>query len=305
MHDFTTFIFESQPEPTIQLTLQPTDVENQATQVGLIDEIDRLFTQEKSLASVAVSASDPMTWSYLAPQLPLFDQTLTREAFYQSGYHWHKHTPSANFPLQRVQSDSRYRSHPLRTNKPAGEVYKRTDLDAELDVSFRLLDITQDMPMFTRWMNDPRVAHFWEQAWSEENLTEFAQERLNDPHILPLIGEFNGQPFGYVEAYWVCEDRLSPYYDVQDFDRGIHLLVGEQAFRGPRFFNAWMRAMSHYLFIDDNRTQRIVLEPRSDNERLFNRILPLGYTKCFEFNFPHKRSALLMLQREAFFKEQW
>ena len=34
------------------------------------------------------------------------------------------------------------------------------------------------------------------------------------------------------------------------------------------------------------RTRRIVLEPESDNQRLFNRILPFGYQKCFEFNFP-------------------
>lgn len=128
---------------------------------------------------------------------------------------------------------------------------------------------------------------------------------MADPHIIPLIGEFNGQPFGYVEVYWVAEDRLSPYYDVQDYDRGIHLLVGEQDFRGPQHFNAWMKAISHYLFLDDVRTQRLVLEPRSDNQRLFNRILPFGYEKCFEFNFPHKRSALLMLTRDRFFSEQW
>tara|TARA_Y100001960_G_scaffold278971_1_gene310826 strand:- start:1364 stop:2281 length:918 start_codon:yes stop_codon:yes gene_type:complete len=305
MSDFRTFIYESQPEPKLQVTLQSTDIESSTTRELFIEDLDRLLTLEKSISAFKLQCADPSIEKYLQNTLPLFAGKLTRESFYQLGYHWHKHKPSASFPLQKTQSDSRYRHHPLRPEKPAGEVYRRTDLDADLDISFRLLNINEDMPMFTRWMNDPRVAHFWEQAWSEEKLTEFAQERLADPHILPLIGEFNGQPFGYIEAYWVSEDRLSPYYDVQDFDRGIHLLVGEQNFRGPVFFNAWMRAISHYLFIDDNRTQRIVLEPRADNERLFNRILPMGYQKCFEFNFPHKRSALLMLQRDSFFKEQW
>ena len=118
-----------------------------------------------------------------------------------------------------------------------------------MEVSFRTVDIDKDLAQFTRWMNDPRVAYFWEQAWSEEKLAEFLQQRMADPHIIPLIGEFNGQPFGYVEAYWVAEDRLSPYFNVQDFDRGIHLLVGEQHSVVLRSLS--LDEGSGSLFIDD------------------------------------------------------
>ncbi|MGY3571756.1 GNAT family N-acetyltransferase [Vibrio paucivorans] len=306
MHDFSTFVFEQTPQPRIVVTLQDGDINLDGILEGVVEDIDQLFIHNPELRTVVVECDAPNVSQKLKAELPIFSgHELHKSAFYQSGFNWIKHKRSDLFPLVEVQSDARYRHHPLRPSMPEGTVYQRFDGQAELNVSFRVFDVNKDMERFTKWMNDPRVAHFWEQAWSQEKLLEFAQERLADSHIVPLIGEFNGQPFGYIEAYWVAEDRLSPYYDVAAFDRGIHLLVGEDAFRGPKFFNCWMRAISHYLFIDDARTQRIVLEPRHDNQRLFNRIVPMGYNKCFEFNFPHKRSALLMLERGAFFEEQW
>ena len=93
---------------------------------------------------------------------------------------------------------------------PEGLVYQRYDAKSELTVSFRVFTLEKDLDNFTIWMNDPRVAEFWEQAWSREKLAEFAQQRLADPHIIPLIAEFNGHPFGYIEAYWVCLLYTSP-----------------------------------------------------------------------------------------------
>ncbi|KJY82126.1 aerobactin siderophore synthesis protein IucB [Vibrio galatheae] len=303
MPNFNTFVYHD--NQTITLTVQPNDFQHPHTLQTLCNEIDQLFNSDSELESLVIEGIDPTFAPLLATHLPIVAGKLTRHAFFQAPLFWHQHKTSTGFPKHLVQSDSRYRHHPLRPPMPSGRVYKRHDFDAQSDVSFRLIEIERDLDRFTRWMNDPRVAHFWEQAWNEERLAEFLTQRLADPHIIPLIGEFNGQPFGYIEAYWVAEDRLSPYYDVHDYDRGIHLLVGEQEFRGPKYFNAWIKAISHYLFLDDVRTQRIVLEPRADNERLFNRILSMGYQKQFEFNFPHKRSALLMLTRDEFFAEQW
>ncbi|MDO6705406.1 GNAT family N-acetyltransferase [Photobacterium sp. 1_MG-2023] len=307
MHHAKTFqITEAQGEGVrIQLTLSEADVQNPAAIGQLFEDLDHEFSQQLECDRFFIDAPQNL-FAHVAALLPLSEGNLLyKSMFYQLPLHWHLHKPSSQFPRIDVQSNPQYRHHPLRPAKPTGTVYQRDDHQAEVNISFRVFEMERDLDRFVRWMNDPRVAHFWEQAWSREKLQEFAQSRLDDAHILPLIGEFNGEAFGYVEAYWVSEDRLAPYYDVQPYDRGIHLLVGEDQFRGPRYFNCWMRAISHYLFIDDIRTTRIVLEPRADNQRLFNRIKEVGYQKQYEFNFPHKRSALLMLERNAFFGEQW
>lgn len=303
MPDFNTFIYDG--NRAVSLTVQPVDFKSTETLKTLINDLDELFSYFKDIDAIKIKSLESSLIELLETQLPINKEVLYRQDFYQAPLIWHQHKTSTQYAKRLVQSDNRYQRHPLRPPMPTDYIYRRYDFDAHAEVSFRVIDLEKDLTRFARWMNDPRVAYFWEQAWSEEKLAEFLKERLADPHIIPLIGEFNGHPFGYIEAYWVSEDRLSPYYDAQDFDRGIHLLVGEQEFRGPKYFNSWIRAISHYLFIDDVRTQRIVLEPRADNERLFNRILPMGYEKRFEFNFPHKRSALLMLTRDKFFTEQW
>ncbi|WP_171044335.1 GNAT family N-acetyltransferase [Pseudoalteromonas citrea] len=183
----------------------------------------------------------------------------------------------------------------------SGELYNRKDLDIDQVISFKVIDPKTDLALFHQWMNNPRVAEFWDQAWSEEALHNYLKEKLDSPFELPLIGCFNDIPFGYFEVYWASQDRIAPYYPWQSFDRGLHLLIGNESFRGSRYFKAWCKAISHFIFLDDMRTQKIVLEPRHDNHRLFTQIQKLGFKKEFEFDFPHKRAALTSIQRAEFF----
>ena len=79
------------------------------------------------------------------------------------------------------------------------------------------------------------------------------------------------------------------------------MLVGEQAHRGPHKVASWLAALTHYLFLDDPRTQRVVAEPRADNAKMIGYMQSQGYHRLKEFDFPHKRAALMMQSREQFF----
>jgi acetyl CoA:N6-hydroxylysine acetyl transferase len=60
--------------------------------------------------------------------------------------------------------------------------------------------------------------------------------------------------------------------------------------------------LRQYCFISEPRTERLVGEPRVDNARLIKIWEYFGYQKIKEFDFPHKRSSLVMLTRDdAFF----
>ena len=118
-----------------------------------------------------------------------------------------------------------------------------------------------------------------------------------------MIGCFDDRPFSYFEIYWAAEDRIGRHYTWQPYDRGLHLLVGEQAWRGAHYVQSWLRGLTHYLLLDEPCTQRTVLEPRADNQRLFRHFDPAGYRTLKEFDFPHKRSRLVMTDRTRFFTE--
>ncbi|WP_454726821.1 MULTISPECIES: GNAT family N-acetyltransferase [Cupriavidus] len=213
---------------------------------------------------------------------------------------WMAPAPGA-YPLRYALSAGR--RHPLRPPKPHGVVYARHIPWLDQTLTLRAATLEQDLPLLHRWMNDPDVDYFWQEAGDEARHRAYLQGLLDDPHMLPLIAAFDGQPFGYFEVYWAKENRIAPFYDAQDHDRGWHVLIGEPAFRGKACLTAWFPAIQHYQFLDDARTQRIVGEPRADHVRQIANLDKAGFSKVKEFDFPHKRAMLVMLLRERFFGE--
>lgn len=209
--------------------------------------------------------------------------------------------PRDPFPQWHVMTDGK--RHPLRPPRPEGEVYRRQIPWLGRTLTLRTLDIEADLPLMHRWMNDPVVAHFWQETGDLAHQRAYLERIAADPHVTALIGCFDGDPFGYFEAYWAKEDRIAPFCDAGDYDRGWHVLVGEPRYRGKPWLTAWMPSISHYLFLDDCRTQRVVIEPRADNDKMRKSLARCGYALVKEFDFPHKRAVLGVLLRERFFGE--
>lgn len=210
--------------------------------------------------------------------------------------------PSAGpYPLRYALTDGK--RHPQRAPKPHGVVYARHIPWLDRTLTLRAAALERDLPLLHRWMNDPDVAYFWNEEGDEAKHRAYLQGLLDDPHMLPLIAAFDDVPFGYFEVYWAKENRIAPFYDAHDHDRGWHVLIGDPAFRGKAFLTAWFPAIQHYQFLDDPRTQRIVGEPRADHVRQIANLDKAGFSKVKEFDFPHKRAMLVMLLRERFFGE--
>jgi len=224
------------------------------------------------------------------------------QAFWQVPQPWLCKHSYGVAPQQYVMTANN--RHPLRPVPPAGVLYRRFIPWLGKTLTLATADADRDLVAFNRWMNNPRVAHFWEEEGSLEQHHAYLRALLKEPHAQPLIGRFDDEPFGYFEVYWAREDRISPFYPADDFDRGLHLLVGEEAFRGKPYYTAWFSSLCHYLFLDDPRTQRIVCEPRHDNHRQIANFDRSGFARLKHFDFPHKRALLVMLSRERFFGER-
>lgn len=127
-----------------------------------------------------------------------------------------------------------------------------------------------DTDLLHNWMNNPRVSAAWGASGPIETQEAFLEKALSNKHSFPAIGCWDGKPFGYFEIYWVKEDQLGQYInggDVGRWDRGIHVLVGEQEFRGRERVKVWLSALVHYCWLADQRTERVMAEPRADNEK--------------------------------------
>lgn len=125
-----------------------------------------------------------------------------------------------------------------------------------------------DVDLLHNWMNNPRVDKFWGESGPREHQQSFLENGLKSRHSFPVIGLWDGKPFGYFEIYWVKEDNLGRHLgQVGDYDRGIHCLVGEEEFRGPHRVKVWLSALVHCCWLADNRTDVVMMEPRVDNHK--------------------------------------
>jgi len=227
----------------------------------------------------------------------LNNRIMTREEFYQTPNFWSKQTS----PTPELWNRSTERPHPIRNDNKEGILYQRYIPLIQKTFTIRGTDIEKDLDMFHMWHNQPRVAEFWEMPHPKEEIKSYMEKLKADPHMIPTIIEFDGRPIGYFEMYWTMEDRLGPYYEADGFDRGFHFLIGEVEALGFNNTDAVLKSALHYLFLNDPRTRKVMAEPRHDNKKVLRYAQYAGWSILKEFDFPHKRAALLECKRSNFF----
>ncbi|KAL1992661.1 hypothetical protein VTN49DRAFT_4693 [Thermomyces lanuginosus] len=157
-----------------------------------------------------------------------------------------------------------------------------------------------DLELLHKWMNNPRVNAAWGEAGSMAKHEQFLKDALTSRHSFPVFGCWDGKPFGYFEIYWVKEDKLGRLLpgSVGNYDRGLHVLVGEEDFRGAHRVPLWLSSLVHYCWLADPRTETVILEPRVDNVKLIKYLTDLGFYKEGEVSFPHKQAAVMKIKRD-------
>jgi hypothetical protein len=74
----------------------------------------------------------------------------------------------------------------------------------------------------------------WGECGSLETRREYVEQLIADSHVLPCMLSWNGELMEYVEIVFAKEDHVAPHdpSDVVpgDWERGIHVLVGENKF---------------------------------------------------------------------------
>ncbi|WEX90696.1 acetyltransferase [Sinorhizobium garamanticum] len=267
-----------------------------------------LFATKRDLVSVTLKGDG---WQVLLPTLrrkgllvegnsASAQPSVFAEMFWQTPEIWMA-SPSFAHPRRDVFDGKS--EHPLRPPKPAGCVYARFIPWLSGTLSFHVATL-DDVPDVHRWMNDPRVDEFWNEAGSEAAHRRYLERMLADPHVIPLIGRFNEQAFSYFEIYWAKEDLIGPFCGASDYDRGCHVIVGEGAFRGKPWFTAWLPSLLHLMFLDDPRTERIVQEPSAAHHRQLRNLQRSGFAHIRSVDLPTKRAAIMSISRQHFFSNR-
>ncbi len=269
---------------------------------ALLAALSAVFASQRSVKSVQLGELQLQRAAYDALchcGALTADAVCLREAWAQQADLWLTRAPSLQ-PAALTYTITDGARHPRRAPNQDGTVYMR-DIPAFGRFTLRTASLEDDLDRLHSWMNEPRVHAFWGQAGSHEAHRAYLERVRAAPHIHPLIGALDGEPFGYFEGYWAKEDRIAPYATPGDYDRGVHMLVGATRWRGAACVAVWLPSLIHYLLLDDPRTQAVFCEPHQDNIRMIHYLEQHGLSRICHFDFPHKRALLMRVIRETFF----
>lgn len=292
--------------PTLELRITDIDSDTRAARASVLAALEAITATHPELPEIAVTDLPEAVALDLSRSGALRQRDgawiCLPDMLWQHEELWLADAGSNGYALSYTFAQGK--RHPLRPPQPQGVVYARYVPWLDSVFSLRVATLEDDLQRLHGWMNDPRVAHFWQEAGDLAHHTRYLDALIQDPHMIPLAGCLDGTPFTHFEIYWAKENRIAPFYDAADHDRGWHGLVGDDRYRGKSYLMAWFPSILHFQFLDDARTQRVVGEPQSDHERQIANLERAGFAKIKEFDFPHKRALLVVLSRERFFAER-
>ncbi|MGW0822392.1 GNAT family N-acetyltransferase [Streptomyces sp. NPDC002845] len=158
--------------------------------------------------------------------------------------------------------------------------------------------IERDLPLITRWMNDPAVAAFWELAGPQSVTEDHLRPQLDgDGRSVPCLGMLDGTPMSYWEIYRADLDPLARHHPARPHDTGIHLLIGGVADRGRGLGSALLRAVADLVLDKRPSCARVIAEPDLRNTPSIASFLRAGFRFSAEVDLPDKRAALMVRDR--------
>jgi RimJ/RimL family protein N-acetyltransferase len=151
-----------------------------------------------------------------------------------------------------------------------------------------------DPALVSRWMNEPHVALFWDQAWPAERWAATLRAQLSGDCTRPFLVSRAGKPFAYVEIYRTPRDVVGRQYDADPYDLGIHLAIGELGATGKGLGRAMVRAVALGLKSADPRVRKLVADPDERHVIARRMFRGAGFHDLGVRDLGHKRAALLV-----------
>ncbi len=157
--------------------------------------------------------------------------------------------------------------------------------------SFELhpINLETDLAHIHQWVNQDYAVYWGMNGFSLDEVKTAYQNILN--HSKVYIGFFNSEIAFLMESYNPTDDLISKHYEVEEGDKGMHILVAPPKNRISNFTWNIFTVIMDFLFSHEE-VKRIVVEPDLRNEKihLLNTKAGFEYQKIIEL--PHKTAHL-------------
>lgn len=173
-------------------------------------------------------------------------------------------------------------------------------------LALRPLDPAGDIDTVFDWVSRDSARFWGMNGDSRDQVTAFYRDMAQSDSAQAFLGLHDGQPAFLVECYDPRHDPVGEHYAVQPGDRGMHFLVAPLATsQAPAaspihgFSQAVIDTVVAFLFSDPG-TQRIVVEPDVNNEKIHPLNHRTGFVYEGEIRLAEKTAHLGFCTRERF-----
>jgi RimJ/RimL family protein N-acetyltransferase len=159
------------------------------------------------------------------------------------------------------------------------------------------IHLESDINHIHQWVNQEYAVYWGMNGFSTAEVKTAYQNILN--HSKVYIGYFNSEIAFLLECYNPADDLISNHYEVENGDKGMHILVAPPKNRIPNFTWNIFTVIMDFIFSHED-VNRIVVEPDLRNEKihLLNKKAGFEYQKIIEL--PHKTAHLAFCTRDQY-----
>ncbi|OED37386.1 transcriptional regulator [Flavobacteriaceae bacterium (ex Bugula neritina AB1)] len=168
-------------------------------------------------------------------------------------------------------------------------------------IQLRRLNLQKDIEIIYSWVTKSYASYWGMLDKSKEEVLEEYARLVSIKHYEVCMGYYKGKPIFLMEKYKASEDRISAYFDVEEGDYGMHIMVAPPEYKISGFtWNVFATVLEY--FFDQNSIKRIVVEPDVRNEKIHVLNKKAGFQYQKEIELPEKKAALAFCEREDFEK---
>ena len=141
--------------------------------------------------------------------------------------------------------------------------------------------IDSDKTQLEKWLSNPEVLQYYEGRDNPFDMDKVEQEFFDDKDSATrCLIEYDEAPIGYIQFYEIDEEERKHYgyADLKEVIYGMDQFIGETSYWNKGIGTKLVSSVAKYL-IREKGADRIVMDPRTQNERAIYCYEKCGFTK--------------------------
>ncbi|WP_282080544.1 GNAT family N-acetyltransferase [Aquimarina algiphila] len=166
------------------------------------------------------------------------------------------------------------------------------------DIHIRHFNLEKDSVVLHDWVNRDYAIFWGMQHYSIEQVKAEYAKLMTPDHYDVFVGMYKEEPVFIVERYHPQKDIIKDYYQAQQNDCGIHIIVAPRSENKIKNFTWYMfNTITNFIF-QNQQVHRILVEPDIRNKKMFAICQRVGFQLNAIVELPHKTAQLAFLTRQ-------